>query len=346
MKQEKFKFSSRLVKCYFDADFSYLEKLVERTKVIIITDENLALHYANKFMDYKTIVVNAGEEYKQQSTVDHVINELIKRNADRESILIGVGGGVITDITGYAASVYMRGIKFAFVPTSILAMVDAAVGGKNGVDVGLYKNLVGVINHPEFLLYDYSFLKTLPQEEWINGFAEIIKHACIKDKQMFSFLEKETLERFQNYPKEIAKLIKQNVEIKYSIVSKDENEKGDRKLLNFGHTLGHAIENINKLSHGNAVSIGMAAACKISGDIKSFSSKETARVIALLKKYNLPVTLPLGESRRGTIWEVLLKDKKKSGDTMNFVLLNKIGDAIVKPIPLDQLKNLFNKVLL
>ncbi len=343
MKQEKFKFSSRLVKCYFDADFSYLEKLVERTKVIIITDENLALHYANKFMDYKTIVVKAGEEYKQQSTVDHVINELIKRNADRESILIGVGGGVITDITGYAASVYMRGIKFAFVPTSILAMVDAAVGGKNGVDVGLYKNLVGVINHPEFLLYDYSFLKTLPQEEWINGFAEIIKHACIKDKQMFSFLEKETLERFQNYPKEIAKLIKLNVEIKYSIVSKDENETGDRKLLNFGHTIGHAVENIYKLSHGNAVSIGMAAACKISGDIKNFSSKENERVLALLKKYHLPVDMSFDKEK---VWEVLLMDKKKSGDTMHFILLNKIGEAIVKPIPLDQLKNLFNKVLL
>ncbi|HEV8080379.1 MAG TPA: 3-dehydroquinate synthase [Chitinophagaceae bacterium] len=343
MKQKKFKFSSKLVKCYFDADFSYLEKLVERTKVIIITDENLALHYANKFMDYKTIVVKAGEEYKQQSTVDHVIIELIKRNADRESILIGVGGGVITDITGYTASVYMRGVKFAFVPTTILAMVDAAVGGKNGVDVGVYKNLVGVINHPEFLLYDYSFLKTLPQEEWINGFAEIIKHACIKDKQMFSFLEKETLEEFQNYPKEIAKLIKQNVEIKYSIVSKDENETGDRKLLNFGHTLGHAVENIYKLSHGNAVSIGIAVACKISGDIKSFSSKEKDRVLALLKKYHLPVDLSFDKEK---VWEVLLMDKKKSGDTMNFILLNKIGDAIVKPIPLDQLKNLFNQVLL
>ncbi len=343
MKQEKFKFSSRLVKCYFDADFSYLEKLVERTKVIIITDENLAHHYANKFMDYKTIVVKAGEEYKQQATVDHVINELIKRNADRESILIGVGGGVITDITGYAASVYMRGIKFAFVPTSILAMVDACIGGKSGVDVGLYKNLVGVINHPEFLLYEYSFLKTLPQEEWINGFAEIIKHACIKDKQMFSFLEKETLERFQNYPKVIAKLIKQNVEIKYSIVSKDENETGDRKLLNFGHTIGHAVENIYKLSHGNAVSIGMAAACKISGDIKSFSSKEKERVLTLLKKYHLPVDLNFDKEK---VWKVLLMDKKKSGDKMNFILLNKIGDAFVKPIPLAHLKNLFNQVLL
>lgn len=339
MKQEKLKFSDKSVRCYFDADFSYLEKLVIRKKAIIITDENLALHYANKFMDYQTIVIKAGEEHKQQSTVDQVINELIKRNADRESILIGVGGGVITDITGYAASVYMRGIKFAFVPTTILSMVDAAVGGKNGVDVGVYKNLVGVINHPDFLLYDYSLLKTLPQEEWINGFAEIIKHACIKDRQMFSFLRKETLERFQNYPKEIAKLIKQNVEIKYRVVSKDEKETGDRKLLNFGHTVGHAVENTYHLPHGNAVSIGMVAACRISEKLNKFSPADTEKVIAVLKKYHLPVELNFDKEK---IWDILLMDKKKSGDNINFILLNKIGEGIIKPVPLTQLKDLVN----
>jgi 3-dehydroquinate synthase len=342
MKKEKFKFSSKSYTCYFDADFSYVEKLVDRNKVIIITDENLARLYADRFMDFKVIVLKAGEAYKQQSTVDEVINELITRKADRESILIGVGGGVITDITGYAASVYMRGIKFAFVPTSILAMADASVGGKNGVDVGVYKNLVGVINHPEFLLYDYSFLKTLPQEEWINGFAEVIKHACIKDREMFSFLEKSSLEKFQNYPKEIARLIKQNVEIKSGIVSKDERETGDRKLLNFGHTLGHAIENIYKLPHGNAVSIGMSAACKLSEEITGFSSKETTRVISVLKKYGLPVDLSFDKEK---VWDVLLMDKKKAGETMNFIVLNKIGNAVVKPIPVRKLKEIFNRSL-
>lgn len=342
MKQEKFKFSSKSYTCYFDADFSYLEKLVDRNSVIIITDENVATLYAERLMNYKTIVVKAGEAYKQQSTVDHIIDELIKRKADRQSILVGVGGGVITDITGYVASVYMRGIKFAFVPTTILAMVDACVGGKNGVDVGVYKNLVGIINHPEFLLYDYSFLKTLPQEEWVNGFAEVIKHACIKDREMFSFLEKSTLEKFQNYPKEIAKLVKQNVEIKYSIVSKDEKETGDRKLLNFGHTLGHAIENIYKLPHGYAVSIGMAAACKISESLKNFPSKEKDRVINVLQKYHLPVELSFDKE---AVWEILLMDKKKAGETMNFILLKKIGDGVVKPIPLTKLKDIFNHSL-
>ena len=340
MDKQEYKFSTKSVDCYFDADFSFLEELVLKEKAIIISDDNIATIYEDVFKGFKVIAIKAGEENKQQSTVDTVIKELIKLQADRETFIIGVGGGVITDIAGYAASVYMRGVKFAFVPTTILAMVDAAIGGKNGVDVGVYKNLVGVIKHPEFLLYDYSFLKTLPRKEWINGFAEIIKHACIKDEKLFEGLENNSLEGFHEPPEKIADLIKGNVEIKYKVVSEDEFETGQRKLLNFGHTLGHAIENIYQLPHGYAISIGMVAACKISEAINNFSSTESARVIELLRKYNLPVTLPERESRGGAIWEVLLMDKKKAGDAMNFILLNKIGNAIVKPIQLQQLKEL------
>lgn len=345
MDKQHYKFSTKTVDCYFDAGFSFLEKLVSKEKAVIITDDNIASIYAETFEGWKVIAIKPGEKNKQQSTVDHVINQLIKIQADRETFIIGIGGGVITDIAGYTASVYMRGVKFAFVPTSILAMVDASVGGKNGVDVGVYKNLVGIIRHPEFLLYDYSFLKTLPQEEWINGFSEIIKHACIKDEKLFERLENNSLENFRESPEKIADLIKRNVEIKYKVVSNDEFEAGERKLLNFGHTLGHAIENIYQLPHGNAVSIGMVAACKISEEMNDFPTVDSERVIDLLKKYNLPVTLPFGESRRGAVWEVLLMDKKKSGDAINFILLNKIGDAIVKPVSLHQLKDLINQVL-
>jgi 3-dehydroquinate synthase len=345
MDKQHYKFSTKTVDCYFDAGFSFLEKLVSKEKAVIITDDNIASIYAETFEGWKVIAIKPGEKSKQQSTVDHVINQLIKIQADRETFIIGIGGGVITDIAGYTASVYMRGVKFAFVPTSILAMVDASVGGKNGVDVGVYKNLVGIIRHPEFLLYDYSFLKTLPQEEWINGFSEIIKHACIKDEKLFERLENNSLENFRESPEKIADLIKRNVEIKYKVVSNDEFEAGERKLLNFGHTLGHAIENIYQLPHGNAVSIGMVAACKISEEMNDFPTVDSERVIDLLKKYNLPVTLPFGESRRRAVWEVLLMDKKKSGDAINFILLNKIGDAIVKPVSLHQLKDLINQVL-
>ena len=255
---------------------------------------------------------------------------------------MGVGGGVVTDITGFVASIYMRGVKFAFVPTSILAMVDACIGGKNGVDVGVYKNLVGVINHPEFLLYDYSFLETLPDAEWVNGFAEIIKHACIKDAEMFHFLEEYSLMKFQSSLKDTAAIIKRNVDIKYGVVSGDEQETGDRKLLNFGHTIGHAIENTGNLAHGHAISIGMAAACRISEEINYFNEAETKRVISVcLRKYELPVAFT---SDKQKTWEILQHDKKKSGSNMSFIVLDAIGKASVKSIPLDHLYKIFNSI--
>ncbi len=192
------------------------------------------------------------------------------------------------------------------------------------------------------MLYDYSFLKTLPHKEWINGFAEIIKHACIKDEKLFELLENNSLETFHQTPEKIAALIKKNVQIKYNVVANDEFEKGERKLLNFGHTLGHAVENIYQLPHGSAVSIGMAAACKISEEINNFSHTESESVTALLKKYHLPVELKFDKEK---IWDVLLMDKKKSGDTMNFILLKKIGNGVVKSIPLAKLKNIFNHLL-
>lgn len=159
MHQENYFFSSKKCTCYFNADFSYLETLVSKNNTVIITDENIVAHHANKFDGWKKIVMQPGEQNKQQATVDQIIKELINIKANRETFIIGVGGGVVTDIAGYAASVYMRGVKFGFVPTTILAMVDASIGGKNGVDVGIYKNLVGTIKQPEFLLYDYSFWK-------------------------------------------------------------------------------------------------------------------------------------------------------------------------------------------
>ena len=170
-------------------------------------------------------------------------------------------------------------------------MVDASVGGKNGIDVGVYKNLVGVVNHPEFLLYDYSFLETLPDSEWVNGFAEIIKHACIKDSGMFNYLEENSLSKFQSSLHDISTLIKKNVDIKYKVVASDELETGERKLLNFGHTIGHAIENTSKLDHGHAISIGMIAACRISEAINNFPPGKTRQIAELLLSMNFLLCL-------------------------------------------------------
>ncbi len=324
---------------YFDAAFNHLEQVVPKDKTFLITDTNVFACYQHLFVGWQTIVLPAGEEHKQQSTVDYIIGELIKRSADRKSFLVGVGGGVVTDITGYAAGIYMRGIKFGFVPTTILAMVDASIGGKNGVDVGIYKNLAGLIKQPEFLLFDYVLLKTLPQEQWVNGFAEIIKHACIKDAALFGLLENESITAFQNDKEKLAALIEKNVQIKTVVVVNDEFETGDRKLLNFGHTVGHAIENSYQLPHGHAVSIGMVQACKISEVINQFPPAETERIKALLIKYQLPASFDFDKQK---IWEILRMDKKRVSGTMNFVLLNNIGDAVVQPLAMAELETLIH----
>lgn len=322
---------------YFDAAFIYLEKIVSKADAIIITDNNIYTTHPQIFEGWKVIVIKAGEEFKQQSTVDFIIGELIAKNADRNTFIVGVGGGVVTDITGYAASIYMRGLRFGFVPTTILAMVDAGIGGKNGVDVGIYKNLAGLIKQPQFLLFDYSLLDTLPTAQWINGFAEIIKHACIKDADMFALLEGESIETFQKDKNKLALLIEKNVAIKTTVVVQDQFEKGDRKLLNFGHTLGHAIENMYQLPHGHAISIGMMAACSISINRSNLSKVDSRKIQALLEQYHLPTQFNFDKKR---IWEVLKMDKKRAANNMNFILLNTIGEAIIQSIPMEELEEM------
>ena len=342
MRKESFTFSNKKVEYIFNGAFSQIGELYAKEKIVIITDQNVFEHHSTKFDGYTTIRLKAGEEHKQQKTIDAVINQLLELQADKQTVIVGVGGGVITDMAGYAASIYKRGVKLVLVPTSILAMVDAAVGGKNGVDVGLYKNIVGTVYQPDHLLFDYDFLDTLPEAEWVNGFAEIIKHACIKDLELFNFLSATTLANFRDDKILLADLIEKNVAIKTKVVLKDEFETGERKLLNFGHTVGHAIENSYNLAHGHAVSIGMVAACCISEEINNFYSVEKQRVLQLLQQYHLPVRLQVDKQK---IWQILLMDKKRSNDSMSFILLDSIGTAVIKSIPLPQLKELIDQCL-
>ncbi|MET0299202.1 MAG: 3-dehydroquinate synthase, partial [Flavitalea sp.] len=286
MKKVSYTFSSQTTDYYFDGDFSKLNELVGSAHTVLVTDENVYSAHKRKFAGYDCIVLKPGEEFKVQATVNTIIEQLIEFKTDRKSIIVGIGGGVVTDLTGFVASTYMRGVKFGFVPTTILAMVDASIGGKNGIDVGLYKNLVGVIRQPSFLLYDVSFLKSLPNTEWINGFAEIIKHSCIKDLRLFKELEEHKLSYYKKDLTALKKLIRKNATIKSEVVKNDEFEMGERKLLNFGHTVGHAIENMYELSHGQAISIGMTVACGLSQIRIGF--KETERVVKVLKQYGLP----------------------------------------------------------
>src|SRR5258708_7531397 len=339
MQKLSYHFSKKTTTYYFNAGFPYLEKLTDKGRSVIITDENIFRLHQKKFGGWNTIVIRAGEEFKVQATVDSILEQLIALGADRKTFLIGVGGGVVTDITGFAASIYMRGLSFGFVPTSILAMVDASIGGKNGIDVGVYKNLVGTIRQPDFLLYDMALLKSRPKEEWTNGFAEVIKHASIRDAALFRELEKNKPTFYQKDKAALSKLIRRNVVIKSTVFHKNTFAHAHSHLLNFGHTLGHAIENLYELSHGQAISIGMAAARMISEELTDF--KDTDRVIAALKKYGLPTQ---AEFNAKEVLNVLRMDKKKERDSMNYVFLNKIGQGVVKTIPIVQLYKLLQSI--
>ncbi|MBS1628064.1 MAG: 3-dehydroquinate synthase [Bacteroidetes bacterium] len=335
MIKQTFKFSSTSTDIYFANGISCLKEIIDVKHAIFITDENVFTAHAKRFKNYNTIVLKAGEEYKVQQTVDSIIEQLIAFEADRKTILVGVGGGVITDLTGFVASVYMRGIKFGFIPTTLLALVDASIGGKNGIDVGIYKNIVGITKQPLFILHDLIFLNTLPETEWQNGFAEIIKHACIKNAAMFKELQQHDLNYYSKKKKEICSLIQRNAIIKLKIVQQDEFEQADRKLLNFGHTLGHALENQYELSHGQAIAIGMTYASEISKQLLNF--KEKNNVVNVLQQYGLPTYASFNKQK---VFNVLKMDKKRERKEMNFILLEKIGKGIIKQIPLNQLEQI------
>lgn len=335
MKNWKVKFSAQTVSFFLEGKFAAIDKMVDKSNAFYITDENIYALHEKKFKGKKTIIIPSGEEHKHQATVDFIIEALLNFGATRQALLIGVGGGVVTDMAGYVAGIYMRGVAVGFVPTTILAMVDASIGGKNGIDVGLYKNMVGLIRQPLFLLYDVDFLKTLPVHQWENGFAEIIKHAAIKDVKMMRELASHDLNYYQKNKKALQLLIEKNVQIKVKVVQKDEFENGDRKLLNFGHTLGHAIENQHALLHGHAISIGMVYASKISQVLHGF--KETGLLVDTLKKYGLPTSMHFDIDHA---MQVMQKDKKKAGAGMQYVLLKKIGQAVYETVPMKSLEKL------
>lgn len=339
MEKKSIRIGNSTTDFYFDASLSKLAEVADKNHSILLVDDNLFNQLGKKLKGWNCIVVKSGEEYKVQQTVDGIIDLLIDMEADRKTTLIGIGGGVITDLTGYVAAVYMRGIRVGYVPTSLLAMVDASIGGKNGVDVGVYKNLVGIIRQPAFLFFDISLLKTLPDAEWQNGFAEIIKHACIKDAAMFRELSSHNIAYYQKNKKAISALVKRNALLKSKVVQQDEFETGDRKLLNYGHTLGHALENQYELSHGQAVAIGMTYAADISA--KELGFKDSEKVISLLEQYGLP-TYARFNTRK--VFDVLKHDKKRERTNIHYVLLRKIGKGEVKTLPLDTVKQIIQEL--
>ncbi|WP_456441546.1 3-dehydroquinate synthase [Psychroserpens sp.] len=303
------------------------------SKIFVLVDSNTHEHCLPAFMSQlktsttiEIIEIEAGEQHKTIETCVGVWNALSELNADRKSILLNLGGGVVTDLGGFVASTFKRGIKYINIPTSLLAMVDASVGGKTGVDLGIVKNQVGVINSGDIVLIDTSFLDSLPQNQLKSGLAEMLKHGLIKDRIYFETLtdlSKLTLNDLND-------LIHESVVIKENIVTEDPNEQGIRKHLNFGHTLGHAIEshfleseNKDQLLHGEAIAIGMILECYLSAELLNFSKKDLERITKAINSIYKPVIFE--DKDYAPIIELLKYDKKNEHGNINFVLLEAIG---------------------
>ena len=289
------------------------------------------------------IVVPAGESAKTLEQAGAVCEQLIAAGLDRQSFVIGLGGGVIGDLSGFVAAVFHRGVPHVQIPTTLLAMVDSSIGGKTGVNTSAGKNLLGAVHQPALVIDDVDLLQTLPPGEFKQAFAEIIKHAIIADAEMFGDLQQipaPKLDRFNQ--SSLGDLIRRNVELKARFVASDERDRtGERAILNFGHTVGHAIEragNYEQFRHGEAISLGMVAACSVS--IKKAGLAQTQRdaIVDLLRKFDLPTSLP-SEFPRDRIFEALKLDKKFEGGEVRFVVTPKIGSTYLsRAVTLDEIR--------
>lgn len=316
-----------------------LPDYIPAERTVIITDDRVRSLYGHVFPDCPVIEIGQGEAVKTLDTLHDIFDRLIDLEADRSWMIVGVGGGIVCDITGFAASAYLRGVRFGFVSTTLLSQVDASVGGKNGVNFKGYKNMIGVFNQPEFVICDPEMLKTLPRREILCGFAEIIKHAAIADAGLFAFLEQNDQAALELDRHVIERAVYDSVEIKAGIVNRDEREKGERRKLNFGHTFGHAVEKIAGLPHGEAVAVGMAAASRLSVRRGMISKQDGDRVEGLIRRFQLPAAANIDPAR---VLDALRRDKKREGNKIHFILLEAIGRAAVKDVDIEELIGVMN----
>ena len=306
-------------------------------KIAVIIDENIPKKFEKilrrELKNYNSVFIKikVNERAKSLKTINFILDELLKKNFNRSDLIIGVGGGIIGDTVGFAASIFKRGVNFINLPTTFLAQVDSAIGGKTGVNSVYGKNLIGSFYQPKLVIIDTSFLDSLPKREMICGYAEVLKHSIIKDKKFFNWLKKNTKNIFLKNSKVLISAIKKSCEIKLFFVNKDVNEKGIRMILNFGHTFAHAIEVKNnystKFTHGEAVLSGMILATKLSIVKKVCNSKILKEIVDVYKLNNLTYTINK-YSKLATINELvkyLKNDKKNDDDKINFILLRSIG---------------------
>lgn len=303
-------------------------------KYCIITDTNVRKLYGEDLLkimreqelDATMISFQAGERNKTLKTVEKLVTQMVQLGHNRKSCVLALGGGVTGDIAGFCASIYMRGIPFIQIPTTLMAMADSSIGGKTGVDLVSGKNLIGFFNQPKKVYIDPQVLSTLPQKQILNGLAEIVKHGLIADKRILKILKKNPEKAIAAHTTIITDLLIRSCQVKRRIVEKDELENGLRMVLNYGHSIGHAIEHASNynLNHGEAIGIGMNLENRLAVDKKILSSKHCERIEKLLKSLHLPTRIP-PKIDRGPILKALARDKKNQGENYTFTLLKKPG---------------------
>ena len=332
------------------------EKLSGRT-ALIVTDENVdaAGHLeklekalsANGYTDFQSLILPPGEEHKSLAAVELIAKAAVAAKLDRKSCMIALSGGVVGDLTGFAAAIYMRGIEFIQLPTTLLAAVDSSVGGKTGADLPEGKNLIGAFHQPQMVALDTDTLSTLPETEYRNGLAEVVKYGMIMDKDFFALLQNNVAKLNSFDPGFYAKIIIRSCECKAEVVAGDEREQGRRAILNYGHTVGHAVEKLSNfaLPHGRAVAIGMAAAVRLAVLMELCSKDVEAIQNQLLTELKLPTRLP-ENSDVDAIVQAMKSDKKNSAGGITMVLPTAVGEVkIVKGVDEELLKTALKGVL-
>ncbi len=313
-------------------------RLQSNSRCAVITDGNVDALYAKKAclslrnagFDPLLVVVPAGETAKSLTTVERCYNQFSAHRIERKSLIIALGGGVVGDLAGFIAATYLRGIPFVQVPTTLLAQVDSSVGGKTGVNLKAGKNLVGAFHQPQFVFCDLDTMNTLPDREYRAGLAEVIKYGVIADRALFERLERSMPALLQRNATPLADVVARCCEIKAEVVAEDETESGRRAILNFGHTIGHALEAISgygKYLHGEAISLGQVAAAQLSAELLGFPAAEAAALSSLLSAAGLPTSVRLTSAQRQRLIKAMQLDKKVRGGEIKFVLARRVGKA-------------------
>lgn len=328
-----------VTKLYVGRVATLLDRVLPKSRVVVITDATIDRLYPDLVRRYENIIIGSGEANKSLATVATLYDRLMAMGADRSTFLLGIGGGIVTDITGYVAATYMRGLDFGFVSTTLLGQVDASIGGKNGVNVADYKNMVGTIVHPRFVISDVEMLATLPKRELRAGMAEVVKSAIVGDSQLFDYMEQRVGEDIYTSRETLQEIVLRAVAVKSAIVEEDERESGRRRVLNLGHTIGHAIERTTReFNHGEAVAIGMAMIGRAAVRLGIMESGEAERIERLLSAlgFNLELPVPLVKVVKAT-----RQDKKKRDNILRVVLPERIGSVVVRELPYDEFERLF-----